>query len=239
MKTTPILYAAIAFILCISGCKMNTVTGSGNIISESPTVSPFEEIEVATHCDVTIYQGSEFKVEAREFSNLMQYLKFEVVGKKLTIKTVPDNMSINNSQAAAVIYMPDLLRTLTVSGSGNIVLSAGFKDITDLNVSGSGNIKGTVPAAMNNIHATIEGSGDITITGTANNLDLSIEGSGNIDFANVKAQTATCSIDGSGDITVNAANTLSASINGSGDILYYGNPVVSQKINGSGRVVKR
>lgn len=218
---------------------MNTVTGSGNIVTQSPVVSPFEEIEVASYCDVTIYQGNEFKVEVSEYENLIQYLKFEVAGKKLTIKTQPDNISVSNSKARAVIYMPDLLRKLTISGSSDIVLNAGFKDITDLNVSGSGNINGTQPAVMNNIRASIEGSGDITMTGTANNLDLTIEGSGNIDFANVKAQAATCSIDGSGDVIVNAANTLSVTINGSGDVLYYGNPILSQSINGSGRVRKR
>ncbi len=239
MKNNSVLYFAIALSIFVAGCTMNTVTGSGNIVTQTPTVSRFEEIEVASHCDVTIYHGNEFKVEVSDYENLLQYLKFEVTGKKLTIKTEPDNISLNNSKAKATIYMPDLLRKLTISGSSDIVLNDGFKDITDLNVSGSGNITGTQPATMNNIRATIEGSGDITMTGTANNLDLSIEGSGNIDFAGVTAQAATCSIDGSGDIIVNAAVALSATINGSGDILYYGNPTVTQKINGSGRVKKR
>lgn len=239
MKTNPILYLAIAIVLCISGCKMNTVTGSGNIISESPTIAPFEEIEVASSCDVALYQGTAYKAEITDYENLIQYHKVEVVGKKLVIRISPDNISMRNSKAKAVITLPDYLKKITIAGSSVVTMLAGFKDIEELNISGSGNIHGIVPASMNRVQATIEGSGNITMNGTATNLDLSIEGSGNIDFANVKAQAATCSIDGSGDITVNAANSLSATINGSGDILYYGNPTVSQKINGSGRVVKR
>ncbi|MFN8360620.1 MAG: head GIN domain-containing protein [Candidatus Kapaibacterium sp.] len=239
MKTYSILACAFACLMYLSSCRLNSVTGTGNIVTQTPAVTAFEEIEIESSCDVVLYQGTDYKVELTDYENLLQYHKVEVVGNKLIIRTYPDNISMSNSKAKAVITMPDHLKKITIAGSSDVVLQAGFKDIEELNVEGSGNIRGIGAAVMNTIHATVEGSGDISMTGTATVLDLSIEGSGDIDFANVKAQAATCTIDGSGDITVNAANSLSATINGSGDILYYGNPTVSQKINGSGRVVKR
>lgn len=239
MKTYSILALALFFVVFITGCTMETVIGSGNIVTQSQAVAGFEEIEVASHCDVEIYQDSVYSVQVSEYENLIQYLKFELNGKKLLITTRPDHVSISNSHAHAVIHMPDVLRKLTISGSSDINLKSGFKDISSLSVTGSGNIIGEQPAQMNNVSASVDGSGDIRMVGSANNLNLSISGSGNIDFAGVKALSANCSIDGSGDISVNVSNALVATINGSGDIEYYGNPTVTKKINGSGKVVKK
>lgn len=239
MKTYSILALALFFVVFITGCTMETVIGSGNIVTQMPDATGFEEIEVASHCDVEIYQDSIYMVQVTEYENLMQYLKFEVIGKKLLISIKPDHISISNSHARAVIHMPDVLRKLTISGSSDINIKSGFKDISSLYVSGSGNIIGEKPAVMDNISASVDGSGDITMVGSANNLNLSISGSGNIDFAGVKALSANCDIDGSGDIAVNVSNSLSATINGSGDIVYYGNPTVTKRINGSGKIVKR
>ncbi|MBI3233117.1 MAG: DUF2807 domain-containing protein [Bacteroidetes bacterium] len=239
MKKYSTLAFALFFILSITGCTMEMVTGTGNITTQKFALQNFEEIEVESHCDVDIYRDSTYSVTVSEYENLMQYLKLEVVGKKLLIGSKPNNISINNSRAKAVIHMPDVLHKLIISGSSDITMKSGFKDISHLYVSGSGNIKGEESAQMNNISASVDGSGDITMIGTANNVNLSVAGSGNIDFSNIQALTGDCSIDGSGDIKVNASNTLDASINGSGDIYYYGNPTVAKTINGSGKIVKR
>lgn len=239
MKTYTILAASLLFVFLITSFKMGTITGSGNIVTQTPDISAFEEIEVANHCDVEVYHGNNYTLQVSEYENLIQYLKFEVVGKKLIISTEPDNLSINNSHAKAVIHMPDILRKLSVSGSSDITLKSGFKDISNLYVAGSGNIIGEKEAQMNKVSAKVAGSGNITMLGTANNVSLSTAGSGNIVFSGVKALDGKCSINGSGDIKVNASNTLKAVINGSGDIMYSGNPAVTKTINGSGAIMNR
>lgn len=230
--------ASLLFVFLITSFKMGTITGSGNIVTQTPDVSAFEEIEVANHCDVEVYQGSNYTVQVSEYENLIQYLKFEVVGKKLIISTEPNNLSINNSRAKAVIHMPDVLRKLSVLGSSDVTLKSGFKDISNLYVGGSGNIVGEKAAQMSKVSAKVAGSGNITMLGTANNVNLSTAGSGDIIFSDVKALSGNCSINGSGDIKVNTSNTLKAMINGSGNIIYSENPSVSKTINGSGRIVK-
>lgn len=239
MKILSNLGASLLVFLLLTSFKTDRITGSGTIITRNPDVANFEEIEVANYCNVEVYQDNSYSVQVSEYENLMQYLKFEVDGKKLIISTEPENISINNSHAKAVIHMPDALRKLTISGSSDITLKSGFKDISNLNITGSGNIIAEKPATMDKVNASIAGSGRITMLGTANNVSLHTIGSGNIVFSGVKALSGNCKIDGSGDIKANLSNTLNATINGSGNIIYSGNPAVTKAINGSGAIVNR
>lgn len=239
MKILSNLVASALVFLLLTSFKTDRINGSGTIITRNPDVSNFEEIEVANYCNIEVYQDNTYSVQVSEYENIMQYLKFEVVGKKLIISTEPENISISNSRAKAVIHMPDVLRKLTVSGSSDITLKSGFKDISYLNISGSGNIIGEKPSTMNKVKAMVAGSGRITMLGTANTVNLHTIGSGNIVFSGVKAQNGNCRIDGSGDIKVNLSSTLDATINGSGYVIYSGNPTVTKTINGSGMLVNK
>ncbi|MBI3233118.1 MAG: DUF2807 domain-containing protein, partial [Bacteroidetes bacterium] len=194
MKTFTTLAASLLFILLIASFKMSSITGSGNIVTQTPDIASFEEIEVANYCDVEVYQDNNYSLQVSEYENLIQYLKFEVVGKKLIISTEPGNISIKNSQAKAVIHMPDALHKLIISGSSNITLKSGFKDISNLYISGSGNIIGEKVAQMNKVNATIAGSGNITMLGTASSVKLNAEGSGKIIFSGVLAQNGSCRV---------------------------------------------
>jgi hypothetical protein len=91
--------------------------------------------------------------------------------------------------------------------------------------------------AAESLKTTVQGSGDVFLSGTAARFDTRVQGSGDVRAGELAVQDVKASIMGSGDIGVQCIGVLDASIMGSGDITYRGTPVgVIQNIKGSGSI---
>ena len=214
-----LILPSLILMLSCSKENINSHSGAGSIVSQTLNLNSFTEIEITNYCDVEVVTGTTNKVEFSDYENLIQYLKFEEVGNKLVIKTTPENLNIRNSKAKAKVYMAGNLTGLFITGSGNVNLLNSFNELSQCNISGSGNVKAE-------------------INSTSSNLNCTISGSGNIDFLKIASQNGNCTISGSGNISIAVSNTLTAKIAGSGNISYLGNPTVSSTITGSGRLIK-
>ena len=215
------------------------INGVGGITTETREVSNFDEVEIAGNSDVEIYKSNQLKVEVSDYTNIVKYTKVEVSGHRLVIKIEPDNINLVNSKSKVIIYTPDVLQVLHISGSGDMVIKDGFNSLNKLSISGSGNIIAEKPCSLNNITATTSGAGDISIRGYAKNATLQISGSGDINFEEVKSQNAICQISGSGYINLYVTESIDACISGSGDIAYYGRPTVNSNVSGSGSITHK
>ena len=232
------LVLTVVFSGCINSdfISENHVTGIGATKIEARDIKNFDEVEIANNSDVEIYKSSNLTVEVSDYSNLVKYTVVKVVGHRLIIKTEPDNINLSNSNSKVIIHIPDNLKVLLISGSGNMYLKDDFANISTISISGSGNIETEKPCTLNNITATVSGSGEIDFKGTANSSTLQVSGSGDIDFSEVKSQNVVSQISGSGSISLFAIGSLDANISGSGDIEYYGDPTVNSSVSGSGSV---
>ena len=67
---------------------------------------------------------------------------------------------------------------------------------------------------------------------------IEIAGNGNYSAENLKAESATIHIAGSGDARLFADSTLDINIAGVGNVYYKGNPTLSQHVAGSGKIKK-
>jgi hypothetical protein len=221
LQITANLLILLIFVLS-SNCKKESITsqtGAGSIVSQTTNINSFGEIEIVNNCNVEVVTGTTNKIEYSDYENLIQYLKFEVVGNKLTVKTIPENLSIQNSVAKAKIFTAGSLNSLSIKGSGSINLLDSFNEVSQFSISGSGNIQAS--------------SNSTTI-----NFNCAIAGSGNINLLKVSSKDAICTISGSGSIHVAVSNTLNGQITGSGSIRYFGNPTTAVTISGTGRLVK-
>ncbi|MFM8744791.1 MAG: hypothetical protein ACKODM_15885, partial [Cytophagales bacterium] len=66
----------------IDKMSIDRISGSGNIASQTLVLSSFTEIEVRNYCNMEVEKGTENKVEYSDYENIIQYLKFEVVGNR-------------------------------------------------------------------------------------------------------------------------------------------------------------
>jgi hypothetical protein len=236
-KIIVVLVSIFFFSSCIT--DMFGVSGKGAIITENRTATNFQAIELLTSANVEVLSGDTFRVEVSDYENIIQYLTLSVVSNTLVISNNPTNKIILNSNAKVLITMPDSLKTLILTGSGNMVLNSTFKDIQTIQVTGSGYVSINKMVDLTKLNATILGSGDISAQGKVGTLSAGISGSGNLNLSQLVAQNATCVITGSGNIYTAVNSTLNATITGSGNVEYSGNPTVSTKVTGSGAVIKK
>jgi hypothetical protein len=225
---------AVLFTSCIN--MGERVNGSGNIKTESRQVSNAKRIKVMGDIDVFVDPGStSVKVEGDD--NVLQYIEINNNGDWLEIKT-REHINIHTEKPVKVYITTPEITDLKVSGSGDIKCNQKFStdNNTTFSISGSGDIVAAINAPK--VEAHISGSGNLHISGETKDVEIHISGSGNYDGLELKAENANVSIAGSGDANLFADNKLKASIAGSGNIKYKGNPTVDSHIAGSGSVSK-
>ncbi|HWZ02636.1 MAG TPA: head GIN domain-containing protein [Mucilaginibacter sp.] len=145
-----------------------------------------------------------------------------------------------NSDGPIDIYITaKSLSALVHSGSGSIKVEGAAVSGEDVNVvlSGSGNIESAVKS--DNLQVTISGSGTVHLNGSADNTKVVISGSGDMKGKELKTNSASVTIAGSGNAYFNADKTVSAHIVGSGNVVYSGNATITDsRTVGSGGVSK-
>lgn len=186
--------------------------GSGNMSTESRDVSGFDEIVLLGSGDVTVEVTGTESLEIEAEDNVMSRLTSEVVDGRLELGV---DGPITTTRGITYTITAEQLVGLTVRGSGDVTG-------TDIDTDA--------------FHITIEGSGNVDLTGTSSDLAVRIAGSGDFDGRDIESNTGEIIIDGSGSARVNVTDELVVTINGSGDVEYEGNPVLRQIVNGSGNV---
>jgi hypothetical protein len=215
LKIMRILHSLPAlFLVFLTGCFQERITGWGNINSENRTVrGPFNEIEVKDAINVLIKQGDSLKIVVKDYENILSNLSTRVLGNRLIIDY--NDVWINRSEGEVTITLPRLT-SIEVSGSSDVGTIGNFK-FDDLGI-------------------TISGSADMVLAGSAKNMNMKITGSGDLRGYDLPCDSARITISGSGTGKVNVQKLLDVNISGSGDLIYKGNPSVTTRISGSGRV---
>lgn len=239
MKWMPaFLLMALTLNSCIidfdgDGIGNNCIRGSGPSVVEVLNMNEFDGLSLRVSANVFITQGPVFEVRAEGQANVIRELELDVRNGFWEIEF--DRCVRNEDDLRIYITMP-VITELQISGSGDIFGENIFiTDDIDLRVSGSGNMDLALEA--DDINATISGSGDIRLEGTADDLNIQVAGSGDVFAFDLAASSADVNIRGSGDVEVFLSSALDVRISGSGDVFYKGNPLIDSRISGSGRII--
>ena len=202
------------FLVFLTGCFKEPITGWGTIASENRIVSsPFNEIEVKGSFNVFVKQGDSLKIVVKDYQNLLPYLTTRVLGNRLIIDYT--DAWVLHSEGEVTVTMPRL-SNIDITGSSEVGTIGTFKfDDLGINVSGSGNL---------------------ILAGSVKNMNMKISGSGNLRAYDLPCDEAKIIISGSGNGQMNVNKLLDVTISGSGDLVYKGNPTVTSRISGSGRI---
>jgi hypothetical protein len=209
------IFVLIATVAMLTACSVTT--GSGNVVSESRTVSGFTKIDLSGAGDVIIEQNGTEALTIEAEDNLIPKLTSEVVNGTLRLGEKSN---------------------LTIHLTKPVTYRVSMKDVSGLIISGSGTVTAATITAPS-LAVDLTGSGKITVGGTVDQQDLAISGSGEYQAKDLQTKIASVEISGSGNATVTVNDKLDAQISGSGQLTYYGNPPqVTQEVSGSGRVTK-
>ena len=215
------------------GFGTNCIRGSGPNVVEILDINEFDGLSLQISANVFITQGPVFEVRAEGQANIIRELELDVRDGFWEIEF--DRCVRNSNDLRIYITMP-VITELQISGSGDIFGENIF--VTDdifLRISGSGNMD--LGLDSDDVNLTISGSGNMRLEGTADDLSIQIAGSGDVFAFDLASSSANINIRGSGDAEVAVESTLDVRISGSGDVFYKGNPIIDSSISGSGRVI--
>jgi len=216
----------------------NKLQGNGKVVTETRTTGDYDGIKIAGSFDVDLVSGKEGKITLKGEENLLAVIKVEVEDNSLKVY-VEKGTQIRTSNGKIQVTVPfDKISELSLSGSGDIQSKDVIKnDNLAVKLSGSGNFN--LPVDTNNLELHVSGSGNINLKGTADKLTTKLSGSGDIDASNLKSKVVEANVSGSGNSKVTCAESITARVAGSGNIKYIGNPEKRDvKVSGSGTITK-
>ena len=219
LVAVPAFLAGLALALLFEfdvfgGSTTSGLEGSGTAAQQTRTVAAFRSVELSGANNIVIHVGEKQSVVVKADDNLLDRVTTEVRGGRLVVGMTPGSFT-TKSPMSIEVGVPSL-DGVTLSGSGNIVVSG--IDTESLTV-------------------TLSGSGTLTGSGSATRLAVAVSGSGNALFESLLANDVQAVVSGSGFITVTATESLDASVPGSGAIVYSGNPPdVTKSVTGSGTI---
>lgn len=195
----------------------------------------FNELELDINADVTVKQGKSQSVEVTGPQDLIDLLNKEIKGETWTIKYTKRKVKTKNS--LKIMITVSELEEVDVNGSGDIRGENAFHtNEMEIGVNGSGSID--LEIYVEELEIGINGSGNVILNGSAEKLSVGINGSGDVKCEELVVESGEFEINGSGNTKIHVTKKLSASINGSGDIHYSGDPDIKLRKNGSGSIKK-
>lgn len=189
---------------------------------ETRTVDNFSKVVFRIPGKLYLRQGSEQKVVLEGHKDVLEKIKTEVSGGRLSIGRENNNWRMwdwDDDDRIIAYVTVTTLEGLSVSGSGNLigegVLKAGDLDLA---VSGSGSMEIEVNAT-GYMEANVSGSGDIRVKGTCRVLESKVSGSGKVELAGTISDKAVVDVSGSGKIIASGtAKRIRTTISGSGEV---------------------
>ncbi len=221
-KLIVFITTALLFAACNISLNGDSLSGNGNVKTETRKVGSFNAVKTSGSIDIEISEGEAYSVSVEDDENILPVIVTEVEGGVLNVH-YKNNTSINHDHAKVYIKAPSLDKIMS-SGSADIAITDVVKNNRriEISVSGSGNIKGGVDAPE--INATIGGSGNVSLTGRTKDFEGKVSGSGDLDCGDLQSENTTVSVSGSGNAHVFASVSLHARASGSGDVYYRGKP---------------
>ena len=190
------------------------VKGSGNVVNEKRNLANFNAIEVGGIFEVEVVAQKEFSVEVEADDNLLQYIKTEVNGDTLEIRTEK-----------------------SISPKSSIRIRISAPNIENLQVSGVSKVS-VVNLKNETLKVDASGASKIKVDGETKNLEVELSGASKLDAENLKSENA--DIDGSGasNAAVNVSGDLKADLSGASKVTYTGNPKNLEKSTSGASSVK-
>jgi hypothetical protein len=219
----PVTYCRLIFLIpaiMLSSCTysqlFDSVKGTGMSIDRNFNVSDFKGIDVSGGFDITRIQGNTESLTLTAQKNLFDHFTVEVDNGTLKVYT-RNNLMATQPMKARITFKS--ISDLKVSGGGDVTSETPVNvEALDVYVSGGGDFSSVINSEELKCH--ISGGGDAEIGGKTKTYYLDISGGGNLK-SDVNAGVISCRIAGGGDLYLRDEDKTSEAdidVNGGGDM---------------------
>ena len=210
-----LLFSAVASLISLTSLNAQDIAydknkpkieGSGNVITKTVNVQPFNEIDVSGVFSLKLSQGSKEEVKIEADDNLQDLFEVKNEGSKLTV-TMKKETNFNSKKGVKVYISFKKLTSMDLKTVGNVSSeeSLSFDDVRIGNKSvGSVDLKLTAQS----VDLVNKSVGDIKLNGKADNAVIRNNSVGNINAADFVVQKMDINNNGIGSAEVNAAKEI-------------------------------
>ena len=235
-------FIVFPFSFVLAGCiievdgdsSFDVIRGQGRVVQETRVFSDITGVAFALEGELVILEGLDDALVIEAQANLLEFIETNIRNGVLYIET-DDDYDLQPSVPMRFVLSAEVLREISILGSGDIQVDSWDEDALFLSVAGSGDLF-IRELTVDRLESSIAGSGDMDLAGTAPLQEVSLAGSGDYEARALSSVSTEISIAGSGDAFVQVSDELDVSIAGSGSVFYLGNPSVNSSILGSGSV---
>ncbi|NLE75791.1 MAG: DUF2807 domain-containing protein [Chloroflexi bacterium] len=248
MKGRRMLVLSVLTVLALaSGCctlpsavqeATQTVRGSGEVVTETRSVSGFSRVDVSSLYDLTIVVGDREDLTVEAEDNMMRYVQSQVRGGtlRLGLEGNPARISFQPTKRIRYTLTVRSLAGLTTSGIGRVQIDDLETERLRLTLSGDTTVI-IDRLSADDLQVNSSGVSRVTIgEGSVGTQDLEVSGASIYEAGDVESQRARVEISGAGKAVVWVTDTLDAETSGIGAVQYYGSPQLRAETSGGGKV---
>lgn len=219
--------ACFVILFMASSCIINiqdSITGDGNVISQTRDLPEFSGIKVGSGIDVFITQGEPQQVTVEADENLQEWIRTEINGTVLHIYT---EKNIRLARTKKVNITCKMLDKIQVSSAGDVTGLTQFKvDNLDIDMSSAGDLKLEVEAKE--IRISISSAGNVHLKGKTDVLSADLSSAGDLNAFELEAKKGDVSVSSAGSAKVFVTEEASFRSSSAGDIDYKGEPRIRE-----------
>ena len=209
----------VSCTLRINGQKVETIKGTGEILTREYDLAGFDAIRVSGCYDVRFVQTEgEYGVSVETYENIFERLDLKVEGSRLVLGQKGENRF--RTDKLNVTVKGPALKAVSVEGSADL-------DIDRL-------------ASGDDLEIEVMGAGDFRLKDiSCRAFTVEVNGAGDLNTEGLSCEKATVEVNGAGDVdlAITAAPEVKVCVNGAGDIRMSGQAgMVFCEINGAGSV---
>jgi len=219
----PVIFYRLIFLIPLmmltsytNSQSFGTTKGTGTAIEKSFNVSDFKGIDVSGGFDVILVQGNTESLILTAQENLFEHIMVKVDNGTLKIYT-RNNIWATKPMKARITFKS--ITNLEVSGGGDVTGETPLNvEALDVNISGGGDFSSVVNSEELNYR--ISGGGDTEIKGKTKDYHIDVSGGGDIK-SEVNSSIISCRIAGGGDLYLRneyKASEAYIDINGGGNM---------------------
>lgn len=219
-----------------TGGGLNTVTGSGRLISRQLPLSGVTSVVIGASFVVHVALGAPEQATIRFDDNLGDLIEAEVSNDTLRIGLKPSS-SVRNATLKAEVTVRQLDR-LSAAGASDVTLaSAPVGPALQLDLSGASKLSG--PVRVDRLEVSEMGSCVLSLSGNAGSMHLTAAGASQLRGENLNVADLDATLSGASQATVAVSHTLAATADGVSMLRYRGSPhITRQRSSGVSSIVQ-
>ena len=213
------------------------VKGNGDQVTRSRDIDGFTGVKACCSMDIELAEGP-FNIRVEAESNLQEFIKTEVSGRRLEIGYT-DDANFKSTEPIKVYVTLPKLEYLKASSSSTVTGTSDFHG-DDLEVEVSSSATAVLTFIGEDVTTDASSSATLRLAGRANRIDADASSSSRIDAGKMETRDGRADVSSSADIILNLSESLRAKASSSGSVTYYGNPSeVNSDTSSSGSVRSR